>query len=72
MENELENKIWYRAYKMGAILIIIGAFLAPSIQDGLSQASLLNGFINFIIWLFGLIILQKIIIYILYGQKIKK
>ena len=71
-EKELENKTWYRAYKVTAVLIVIAAFLAPSFRNGVSGGSFVDGAINIIIWSIIFIILQKIIVYILYGKKIPK
>lgn len=68
-EKELENKTWYRAYKVIAILVVVAAFLAPSIQGDFSDGSLVDGIINILIWIIGFIILKNMIIYILYGKR---
>ena len=64
-EKELENKIWYRAYKIVAVIIVVIAFLVPSFRNGVSGGSFVDGVINILIWGVVFLVLQKIIVYIL-------
>ena len=64
-EKELENKRWYRLYKVIAILIVVATFLVPSFRNGFSEGSFIDGMISAVIWTVILIILQKVVVYII-------
>lgn len=70
-EKELENKIWHRFYKVVATLVVVAAFFAPSLQKGFSGGSFIDGIISAVIWCIGFIILEKVIVYIIYGGEKK-
>lgn len=68
-KQELEKKIWYRIFKVIAILTLIGAFIGPWIIHEPNEMLIIDSTINIIIWLILIYVIQNITLYILYGKK---
>jgi len=69
LDKKLQNKTWYRFYKVLTIFIIALSFLSPlftqeNTSDGLW---LLDSIINVVIWTFIFMIILNVLIYIIYG-----
>lgn len=68
-ETELDHKVWYRLFKVIAILISIGAFVAPWVIHKPNEMLIIDSVVSLVIWLILIYIIQNIILYVLYGKK---
>lgn len=66
---ELNKKVWYRLFKVVAVLILAGAFIAPWISSKPSAFLLVDSAINTLIWAVVFLIIRGVILYIVYGKK---
>jgi len=60
---ELNKKIWYRALKVFAILLLTISFVA-----GLALGGLIGGIFNILIYLLVIFLVRATILYIVYGS----
>lgn len=63
-KTKLENKVWHRLYKVIAIFIVIVSIVAGFVMAG----GIIGAVINFFVWGIFFIILERIIIYVVYGS----
>jgi hypothetical protein len=68
MEKKLENKKWYRFLKIFYGFIIISAVITPIFTEG----SMLDSVFNLVIWSIILFIINKTILYGVYGPNDEK
>lgn len=66
---ELNKVIWYRIYKIAAILIIVGAFISPWVTQKPNSYLFFDGAINVLIYVILLYVVRAAILYIIYGKK---
>ncbi|MDP3934860.1 MAG: hypothetical protein Q8Q46_01420 [Candidatus Giovannonibacteria bacterium] len=66
---ELNKKIWYRIFKVVAVLVFIGAFIAPWIVHEPNILLLIDSAVNALIWLILLFIIRAVILYTIYGKR---
>ena len=68
--NFLESKTWYRIYKILGFTVIILSFFAPMIVLGASVGNFFAGFLNVVFWSVLYVVIQKILLYIIYGSRL--
>jgi len=69
-KEELNKKVWYRCFKVVAIVLIVFSFFTPYfVHRKANLGMILDGGINVVIWLLIVLVLRAIIFYILYGKK---
>ena len=68
--NFLESKTWYRIYKILGVIVIILSFFAPMVILGASVESFFAGLLNVVIWSILYAVIQKMLLYMIYGSKL--
>ncbi|QQG42828.1 MAG: hypothetical protein HYW15_01295 [Candidatus Giovannonibacteria bacterium] len=66
---ELNQKIWYRIFKVVAVSVFVGAFIAPWIVHEPNIFLLIDSAINALIWLILLFVIRAVILYTIYGKR---
>jgi len=69
--DKLEEKTWYRLFKVFAVGVIGFSFFSPLFLHFkiFNSFWVIDGIINVAVWTFIFWVLKKIIVYVLYGKK---
>ena len=68
--NFLESKTWYRIYKIVGVIVIVISFFAPMGILGASVESFFAGLLNVVIWSVLYVVIQKVLLYMIYGPRL--